>query len=503
MALPKPESSSPGTFSRDVLTLVSGTTFAQVITILSTPVITRLFGPEAFGLLALFTTIVGIVTIAACLRYELAIMLPKSDEEAVNVFGLCLVILVIISLLSVPVILLTHTFIEQSLRAPQIGPFLWLIPPMIFLSGAFLALNYWNTRTRQFYRLAIAQMMRSCSTTGTQLGMGIFGFASGGVLVGASVLGQFVSTVVLGIQILRDHYSYFRKNITREGMLAAFREYRNFPKYDLWSALLNNISSTLPIFVLSMYFTSATLGFYSLGLMVLQLPLNLIGNAIGQVFFQKAAETKNISPQKFRDTVESTLKPLILLAFFPTLVFILIGPQLFGVVFGNKWLEAGNYARYLSVWIAVAFVVSPINSIINIFQKQKFGLIINITQIVFRIVALLVGAIFGSALLAIVLFSLVGVITNIIPLLYMFRLSDIPFVKPAKILLEYCLLSIPFGIMIMLIQYAGFISNLELVVVTFLFTVGYYVLAIRRDPEMFRLLKSVISQVPVLKRCFP
>ena len=84
--------SSKSHFSRDILTLVTGTTIAQIITILASPVITRLYGPEAFGLLAIFTSITSIISVIICLRYEPAIMLPKSDEEAANVFGLCILI---------------------------------------------------------------------------------------------------------------------------------------------------------------------------------------------------------------------------------------------------------------------------------------------------------------------------------------------------------------------------------------------------------------------------
>ena len=84
-------------FSRDVLTLVTGTTVSLIITLLASPIITRLYGPAAFGLLALFTSITGILGVIVCLRYELAIVLPKTDEEAANIFGLCMLLVVLVS----------------------------------------------------------------------------------------------------------------------------------------------------------------------------------------------------------------------------------------------------------------------------------------------------------------------------------------------------------------------------------------------------------------------
>ena len=79
-------------FFSNVLKLVSGTTLAQAITILTAPIISRLFAPEAFGVLNVFTSLIGIVAIVICLRYEYAIMLPEDNTDAINIFALCLVI---------------------------------------------------------------------------------------------------------------------------------------------------------------------------------------------------------------------------------------------------------------------------------------------------------------------------------------------------------------------------------------------------------------------------
>jgi len=492
--------SSPPNFTSNVVTLVTGTAIAQIIAILATPFITRFYGPEAFGLFALFSSIAGIFTIIGCLRYELAIMLPKSDEEAANVFGLSILILLTMSLLSIPVFMVCQQPLEQFLNAPQLGQFIWLIPPAIFFTGAFLALNSWNTRTKHFQRLAIARVMKSFSTTGIQLGVGFAGFASGGMLIGASVIGQLVATLVLGLQIMREHLSFFKQKITTKGMIAVLKQYSNFPKYDIWSALLNNFSGSLPVFILSIYFNSAVLGYYSLGLMVLTLPLSLIGDAVAQVFFQSGAEAKNISHLKLQETVENTIKPLIFLSFFPTLLLVLIGPELFGVVFGIQWQEAGTYVRYLSVWMFIVFTDAPLSTLFVIFQKQKLNLILNILQMVARTVGLIIGAILGNALLAIILFALAGIITNLISVIYLFRLSELSLLIPARILLKYFLSSVPFILIIVFIQLIPQINTIELVIFSFILTIIYYVLVIKNDPDLLSLLKNITSQIPLIKK---
>ena len=162
-------------FSKDVLTLVTGTTVSLVITLLASPIITRLYGPAAFGLLALFTSITGILGVIVCLRYELAIVLPKTDEEAANIFGLCMLLVVLVTITTIPLLIILQQPIVEFLKAPQLGQYFWLIPPTLLISGTFLALNYWNTRTKQFKRLSIARIFSSFSTTGTQLGAGFAG----------------------------------------------------------------------------------------------------------------------------------------------------------------------------------------------------------------------------------------------------------------------------------------------------------------------------------------
>jgi O-antigen/teichoic acid export membrane protein len=65
--MPSPEPSHSTSFATDVLKLASGTTLTQIIVVLASPLLTRLYGPEAFGFLALFTSITSIIGVIACM----------------------------------------------------------------------------------------------------------------------------------------------------------------------------------------------------------------------------------------------------------------------------------------------------------------------------------------------------------------------------------------------------------------------------------------------------
>ncbi len=356
-------------FARDVLKLVSGTAVAQLLGILASPILTRLYTPDAFGVLAIFTSIVSILGVVACLRYELSIMLPDSDEEAANLFAVSLSFAVLVSLLTVPLVWWGREPLLRWLNAPQLGPYLSLVPPAVLVAGVILALNYWNTRTKQFGRLSIARVSGSVATTSTNLGFGFLGNATSGVLIAASFGGQVVNATILAIHSWRDNSRLFLHSISWQKMLAGISRYRKFPLFGTWSALLNTISWQLPAFLLAAFFSSSVVGFYALGFRILQMPMRLIGAAIGQVFFQQAAQAK--VQGTLAELVEATFRRLVMVGLFPMLMLTIIGRDLYVVIFGQNWAEAGVYTQILGVWAFFWFISSPMSTLFSILEKQE------------------------------------------------------------------------------------------------------------------------------------
>ena len=434
MNLPNPESSPQSRFSTDVLTLVKGTTVSLLITFLASPIITRLYGPEAFGLAALFTSIISLISVVACLSYEPAIVLPKSDEEAANVFGLCMLLVVCVSLATIPILFILQQPVVQFLKAPELGPLMWLIPPTLLVSGSFMALNYWNTRTKHFNRLSIARVTSSVTTTGTQLGAGFLGFAVGSVLIYANVLGQLVSACVLGLQIMRDHLSFFKQHITWERMVNAFKEYSNFPKFQVMGSFINTLSWQIPIFLLSYFFSKTIVGYYSLGMMVIMTPMTVIGAAIAQVFFQRAAMAKHEGSLAviFTDTYSFLIK----ISLFPLLLLTFIGKDLFVFLFGPLWGDAGFFIQILSVFAVSLFISSPLSSILSILGKQKIGFILSAISLLMRFISIYIGGVYGSAALAILLFSLSGMIGYACTGIFFMHLAGVKIQNTLKILVR-------------------------------------------------------------------
>jgi len=137
-------------FAFDVLTLTGGATFAQILTILSVPVLTRLYQPENFGVWALYSSITSIISVIICMRYEYSIMLPELDEDAANLLGVSFLAIGVVTSLTLAIIWFFKELIINILNSPQIGNYLWLVPPFVLVNGIFLALNVWNKKTKSF-----------------------------------------------------------------------------------------------------------------------------------------------------------------------------------------------------------------------------------------------------------------------------------------------------------------------------------------------------------------
>ncbi|MDL1960302.1 MAG: oligosaccharide flippase family protein [Deltaproteobacteria bacterium] len=462
------------------------------------PIVTRLFAPEAFGVAALFASITGIIGVLACFRYELAIMLPKTDEEAANLLGLSLFFVLIIIGISALIIFFTGDVIVNLLNSPELKKYLWLIPISVFVSGIFLALNYWNSRTKHFGRLSIARVVSSVATQATKLGAGFAGFVSGGVLIGTGILGQIVSTLVLGGQIWRDDRRLFKASIRWEKMIAGLKRHKKFPIYNTWSALLNTASQQLPTIMLAFYFSPKIVGFYALGKTVLSMPMSLVGGAVAQVFFQKASEAYNRTGN-LSEVVEGVFKRLVSMGIFPILLLTVIGEDLFVVVFGQRWAEAGVYMQILGLWIFFQFISSPISTLFAVLEKQHYGLLFNTVLFVTRAASLIIGGMTGDVRFTLFLFASTGVACYGFLCFWLISKAGLPVMWAQYCIGKYSLYSSPLLIVIALAKWSLGVQKMEVLLLGLCCLGVYYFLVMRQDKELRKPVHSLFQRVGFIK----
>ena len=361
--LPKSE------FSRSVLTLMTGATVAQAIPILVSPILTRLYSPSDFGILSLFVSIVTIFGAIVNGRYELAIMLPKKEEDAINVFALSIVIAFFISLLLMIIVVIFHNNIISLLNNKSISLWLYFMPFVILLVGIFNSLNYYHTRKKDFKLIAKSNVLKTMMTAIIQVGLGIINVGVSGLISGRIFLYIIANIVFLKNVLNRKLFSL----ISFPRMKVNFLRYINFLKYSMGANLANTLSYNLINILISLFYSVSTLGLYSLVNRVLSMPMALIGRSYGQVFYQKATEEKNMSGSA-KVIFNRTYKRLTLVSIIIGLILFFSIKDAFAIIFGEQWRIAGYYCQILLPLFLVRFIVSPISIINSIFEKQKISL---------------------------------------------------------------------------------------------------------------------------------
>ena len=475
-------------FGADVFKLVGGTTLTQALSMLVVPILSRLYTPDAFGTAAVFGSITSIIGVVACLRYELAIVLPERDEDAASLLAASLFFVLAVTGLSAIPALFAYRPIVGLLNAPDLATYLWLVPVAVLANGGFLALSYWNSRMRQFGRLSIARVSRSVVVRGAELGMGIGGQAHAGGLIGSSVLGSVIVAAALGRQIWRDDRQVLTRGMHWQGMLAGARHYWRFPVFDIWSSLLNTIGGQLPALLLAFFFSPIIVGYHAVGLRLIDLPLSLIGSAIAQVFFQRAAEA-NLSGN-LRELVEMMFQRLVAFGLFPLLTLAVVGRDMFVVVFGEKWAEAGIYTQILSLWAFFRLVSSPLSTLLRVLDRQQTALYLNCVIFALRLFPFLIGGYLRNARIALCLFSLSGAIIYGWYAFYILSLAGASRDYGRNVLLRHTLWTMPGLVILLGLQLGGITSVLVGVVVAMLLTLVYEMALVFKDPEMLAWVRS-------------
>jgi len=404
-------------FFRNVLVIMFGTVVAQVITVVASPILTRLFSPSAFGVFGVYMSLVAIITAFVTLRYDQALMLPKKNEEAASLLWASLLATAGISSLFLILCLLFSRQIIVILNLPELKGRLLLFPISVFLLGVCTTFNSWCTRQKQFKRSSISQIVRSVVASGVQVSTGFTKTGPVG-LIGGALLGDFLSSLFLWFQVKRNDLKIIKEAFRWHNIKRLAIQYSNFPLYSSTQNLLNAISQNIPVLLLAKFFGPIVVGYYALGVRVLQIPMDLILTSLRQVLFQRVSEVYNAEGDTYTLFKRTTLG-LLILTIIPALVIIVYAPFLFSFILGKNWVTAGEYARWLVLWLAVGFVNPPAILFAQVYKKQKFLFFQDLTLLIFRFVVLVIGGLYCSSLVTVIMYSIVGVIFNLFVILYM------------------------------------------------------------------------------------
>jgi O-antigen/teichoic acid export membrane protein len=365
------KTTKPDNFARSAITLMTGTVAAQAIPILVSPILTRLYGPEDFGVLALYMSVSSLIAVIATGRYELAIMLPKLTINALNLVVFSVAVALLVSLVATVAIFFGQHQLLALLKNPQMATWLYLLPVTGFLRGSYQALSYWSTRHDNYKLVAFSRMSLNLGAAAINIGMGLYMAHSNGLVVG-TVMGQWLgsSLLLLGIwpQLRR-----LPKIIRRKRTWWLARRYKNFPLINAPQAFVGIAKENAVNILISSHYSASILGMYYLTLRMMLMPVSIMGSSVAQVFFSKASKAYNAN-QDISPLVRSLMLKLFLLGVVPITILYFFATDIFKVVFGQQWAIAGAYASWFSPYVLCHFIGSPLGMVPLVVGKQKIAL---------------------------------------------------------------------------------------------------------------------------------
>jgi lipopolysaccharide exporter len=471
-------------FSANLARLLFGKVTVQVLVVVTTPILTRLFLPQHFGSVQLFDSIVALFVVIKCLNYEYAIPLAKDPREASAMFLLGLGISIVIALGGLAGVLTGRTLLASWLNTPELASLLWFLPMFIVINGLIDVCLYWGSREGTFGILALA-------TVGNLAGERIISIAMGSI-AGASTLNLFlgrlagilVQGAILWGGMRREVMNQIHQTSPSFRLIRRIAiQQKKFPLYNMWVSLLNILSIQMLLFIFGIYFSPDILGYYSLANRVGTMPVTLFGQTIAQILFPAAAKALR-ETGTFSLLIKNVFLRLLQIGIFPLLVLGLFGATLFQFFFGQQWTEAGVYAQIMAGWYFMSLLTAPF-PIFTLTDHQEINLLINVISLGAQVISLLIGVRIGIPRISITLFVICNVLLLAVQLAWKLRLAQVSLLWAAGGMLKYgslaCALLLPVKLLSLTLR-----SNPSLdIILLFFAAIGYVAVLLLLEPSLW------------------
>lgn len=379
-----------GEFAKNALTLTIGTGIAQVFPMLFYPILGRIYTPAEFGLLATLTSIISILVVLSTGKYESTILIADSKKDAANIVGLVLLLSFSILIISFVALQLLQSQFAEWFNEPNLKKWLFICPIGAYAIIILNCYNEWCVRNKYFVSLSWNKIINSAAITINKVLFGFVNFISSGLIVG-DITGRIISAVVVVIRALRkDKTDLF--DISSSQMVLLAKRFVEFPKFILPAELINVIGFSLPVFIIGIYFNSIEVGYYSMTMNVLFVPISVISVAIRDTFRQRANE-EYIKTGSCDKIFVRLFRILTFWGVIASVILFFALPTIFAIVLGEQWRIAGEYSQILLPMITINFVSTSLWGVLIIVEKTKMALYLEIYYTITTLISLLVGCI--------------------------------------------------------------------------------------------------------------
>lgn len=398
-------------FFHSIALLASGSLVGQFITIIASPLTTRLFTPDELGVYTLIISCLGIFGSVICLRYDLSIVTEKKEE---NVYALIILSFIITSFMSIVITIGYYFYLKLNVKySIYIYTCLFMLF-LLFITGVTNILLSYNNRMKEYKLMSQVYVIR---TSFQNTLMVFFGFIKLGVfgLISSQLISQLISLRKQSNSLMNKKEEI--KKIKFKHLKKVAVLHKNQMIYSTPAGLSNNISySALNIFI-DFLFGSSILGFYSLTYRILGLPLTLISGNVSKVFFENASREYDKNGN-YKKSFIKTVKFLLVMAIPLLIVLELLSPLVIPVVFGEKWISSAYYIQILAPLFTIRFIVLSVSTGLIICKRQKIDLAIQFLFIIFSSFTVIYCKVFEASIHTFLI--LISLTYSIVYLLYLY-----------------------------------------------------------------------------------
>lgn len=387
-------------FAKNSLKLSIGTAFAQFFPLAIYPILGRLFVPDDFGLLASLTAVTSILSVFSTGRYENSILIAEDDIKAFNLLALSILLSLVILLISILPLYIFKSAIMNLLGLNSSFGWLLICPLTAFFINVFNCYSEWCVRKQYYTKLSINKITNSASVSLTKLLLGYVRIFPKGLIMG-DIIGRFITMIACIVRLIRDDYKFI-KEVSPKIMLNQAKRFIKFPKFIMPAQLLNTVGASGPILLIGYYFNEQIVGFFSMSMTILALPVSVISTSIRDVFRQKANEE-----YKINGSFDGLFKKILIILSSITILFSIIIypfiPNIFKFVLGDTWIESGVYSQILLPMIVVDFIAISLSGVFMITEKLKQQLYWQLYFVIISILSIIIGVNFFSDIIEVLL----------------------------------------------------------------------------------------------------
>ncbi len=389
-------------FIRNTFKLSASTVVLIGLSILVTPILTRLYTPEDYGIWGVLSSASMIITSILFFSYENAIIQTDDEEEVPALITLSILCGISVVVFSVIVFL--------------IGKFLGIhffvsFPPLSYLIVILLASLVYNllliiaNRYAFYNSMSIANISEGSSQALIRILLQTAVKTKGGLIWG-NVLSLLIAACVLGAKI-RTYYTQEKKRfISFVGIKKLINKYKKYPLFDAPARLIEFTIGNIVVLLLSAYFDKGDIGCYSLLSQIMILPITLVGTAMSRVSFRELSESIN-DQEKFSILANRLIRICVFLSCLPIVFFVIGGDYLLVWILGDGWQNAGKMSLCLALFSVPVILSEPLQPIFKVFNKQNIRFILNVIGLFIMVLAILAGIVFSHNIyVVLILFSI-------------------------------------------------------------------------------------------------